>query len=89
MASVHRGITKEGSRAMIDMVSIMSQLSAQRPIFHSEADFQHALAWQLHETVADVQIRPERRRFPDERLYVDIGMKTATTSFAIELKCLI
>lgn len=33
----------------------LGRLAARRPVFHSEADFQHALAWQLqldHPTLA-------------------------------------
>jgi hypothetical protein len=31
-----------------DLPHLMDALAAQRPIFHSEADFQHALAWEIH-----------------------------------------
>ena len=41
---------------------ILSELSKERQIFHSEADFQHALAWKIHETYKDqFQIRLEKR----------------------------
>lgn len=33
---------------MLDVVKVMQTLSGERPVFHSEADFQHALAWQIH-----------------------------------------
>ena len=26
----------------------LEALAEQRPIFHSEADFQHAIAWEIH-----------------------------------------
>jgi hypothetical protein len=32
------------------MTKLMSRLSASRPVFHSEADFHHALAWESHQT---------------------------------------
>ncbi len=38
---------------------LMADLAAHRPIFHSEADFQHALAWQIHEAMPDCEIRLE------------------------------
>lgn len=38
--------------AMLDMVDIMRRLSGDRPVFHSEANFQHALAWRIHEEAA-------------------------------------
>jgi hypothetical protein len=31
----------------INMTAVLSSLGARRPIFHSEADFQHELAWEL------------------------------------------
>ena len=35
---------------MLDIHQIMADLAKRRPVFHSEADFQHALAWLIHET---------------------------------------
>jgi hypothetical protein len=37
----------------------MTELSAKRPVFYSEADFQHALAWQLHLLRPTAQLRLE------------------------------
>lgn len=37
----------------------MEELAVARPLFHSEADFQHALAWQLHCTYPKLQVRLE------------------------------
>jgi hypothetical protein len=33
---------------MLDVQELMIRLGEEHPVFHSEADFQHALAWQLH-----------------------------------------
>jgi hypothetical protein len=33
---------------MINVVEALKTLGQARPVFHSEADFQHSLAWQLH-----------------------------------------
>ena len=46
---------------MIKMTDILNQLSNDRPIFHSEADFKHALAWKIHETYSNLNIRLEKR----------------------------
>lgn len=35
----------------------LQSLSTDRPIFHSEHDFQHALAWAIHERVPNAHIR--------------------------------
>lgn len=33
----------------LDVPKILGVLAKRRPVFHSESDFQHALAWQIHE----------------------------------------
>lgn len=71
---------------MIDWKSTLCELSAERPVFHSEADFQHALAWKLRERHPDAYLRLEYRPFSDERVSVDIWMRTAEAAAAIELK---
>lgn len=71
---------------MIDLANVMQQLALTRPIFHSEADFQHALAWQLQTQCPDARIRLEYRPFPDERFYMDIWYETDDESMGIELK---
>ena len=72
---------------MIELPSLLEGLSRTRPIFHSEADFQHALAWAIHERYPDANIRLEYKPFPTERLYVDIWV-SGTENAAIELKYL-
>ena len=64
---------------------LMLTLAQRRRVFHSEADFQHALAWQIHQSYPDCEIRLE---FPiqvgESRIYVDIWLPTE--GVAIELK---
>jgi len=72
---------------MIDLIKIIENLSSTRPIFHSEADFQHALAWKIHEQVKDCAIRLEYK--PPHlirRYYVDIWCFREGLVTAIELK---
>ena len=71
---------------MIDIDGLMAGLSKSRPIFHSEADFQHALAWQIHEEIPDCQVRLEFNLLPAQgkRLYLDIWLRAL--GVAIELK---
>lgn len=71
---------------MLDLVAVMERLARKRPVFHSEADFQHALAWELHEVVPDAQVRLEYRVPGLERTYLDIWLTTADGLTAIELK---
>ena len=67
---------------MFDIHSVMTELAKIRPIFHSEADFQFALAWQIREMIPDIQIRLE---FPlQEEMYLDIWIPNQ--QIAIELK---
>ena len=63
---------------------ILADLARKRPVFHSEADFQHALAWQIHKSFPEASIRLEYRPFADERFYVDIWSKDL--GIAVELK---
>ena len=69
---------------MLDIHNLMADLAQHRPIFHSEADFQHALAWQIHEIMPDCEIRLEFPPFSDKRMYLDIWL--SIPRIAIELK---
>ena len=53
-----------------DVDTVMAKLSSARRLFHSEADFQHAFAWVLHEVNPSLNIRLEVRQ--DKREYVDL-----------------
>ena len=72
------------SSSIFDVHAIMANLSRQRPVFHSEADFQHAFAWQVHSDLPESQVRLEYRPQVDERVHIDMWI--ANISFAIELK---
>ena len=48
----------------------LSRLARTQPIFHAEADFQHALAWELRAHAE--RIRLELRPLPDEALFLDL-----------------
>ena len=67
---------------------LLTSLAAQRPLFHSEADFQHALAWEIHSRHPNVSIRLE---YPTgdlkDKEYVDIWVELPSGGImAIELK---
>ena len=72
---------------MIKVESIISELQKKRPIFHSEADFQHALAWDIHchypTAAVRLEIHPGRI---GPREYIDIWVKYENAVYAIELK---
>jgi hypothetical protein len=71
---------------MFDPVTAMSVLAEERPIFHSEADFQHALAWALHRQYPSGSVRLEYKPFPGERFYLDMWVRVGDEACAFELK---
>ena len=36
---------------MVSIEALLATLAGSRKVFHSEADFQHALAWQIHDSL--------------------------------------
>lgn len=72
---------------MTDITRVLAALASKRPIFHSEADFQHALAWEIHERWPPCSIRLERKPpHLDNRIYLDIWAEDSHAIFTMELK---
>lgn len=69
---------------LTDFLSFLEDLSKRRPVFHSEADFQLALAWHIHETEVNSQVRLEFKPFRSVNMHLDIWLQTL--GVAIELK---
>ena len=67
-----------------EFLDLLEILSERRPVFHSEADFQLALGWHIHETLSDSQVRPEFKPFHSKNIYLDLWLQNSKT--AIELK---
>ncbi len=67
-----------------DFLSLLGDLSGRRPVFHSEADFQLALAWHIHEEVPNSKVRLEFKPFQSENMHLDIWLQTL--GVAIKLK---
>lgn len=71
----------------LDAHALMKELSLTRRVFHSEADFQHAFAWLMHERCPSAQIRLEYRApGMDRRSYIDTWAVSDGVPLAIELK---
>lgn len=72
---------------MLDIHKVIASLQSKRPLFHSEADFQLALAWEIQSHYPEAEIRLEYN-FPKVlgSLYVDIWVKLHDTFIPIELK---
>ncbi len=75
------------SQPMVDLPEAMTRLTKLRSIFHSEADFQHALAWLLHEMVPSLKVRLEHPA-PWGKGAVDILARAKGCELAIEVKYL-
>ena len=72
---------------MIEITDVLNELSKKRPVFHSEADFQHALAWTIHEKYSGLNIRLEKRVILNsEEIYFDIFAFNDSKTVAIEVK---
>jgi len=72
---------------MIDITRALKALSGKRLIFHSEADFQHALAWGIHLQYPECLMRLEfKPPHLDNRIYVDIWATDKDGVAAIELE---
>lgn len=72
---------------MIDIENILKQLANKRPFFHSEADFQHALAWEIQTCYPKANIRIEKPYLIDDRpFYIDLIVEMDDKIIAIELK---
>jgi len=65
---------------------VMTRLAAQRPVFHAEADFQHALAWMIHEVRPTASIRLEQRMSSDSNERLDLLAVVDGVRLAMELK---
>lgn len=66
---------------------VMRTLGAQTKVFHSEADFQHAFAWELHHRFPESSVRLERPlRTNGKTLHLDFLMQLSEKSVAVELK---
>jgi len=72
---------------MFDVHATMRKLAERRPIFHSEADFQHELAWQMRLDCKDICIRLEYRiGGSSKREHIDIIAYNNPTFHVFELK---
>ena len=71
----------------MDILNPITNLSRSRKIFHSEADFQFALAWEIQKEYPDAKIRLEYcPPGNDSKQYIDIIVATETGLYPIELK---
>jgi hypothetical protein len=84
--SIHGLSVQQETLMALPISEILTTLADQRRIFHSEADFQHALTWEIHEHFPDASIRLERPVLYPKRMYVDVWIEQDGKIFVIELK---
>jgi hypothetical protein len=64
----------------------LATLAAERPIFHSEADFQHAFAWLLHREHPELSVRLEvPLRVGEKMVHIDL-LAGGEETLGVELK---
>lgn len=82
-------VTPDSMSAVNSLVgAAMTALARRRPLFHSEADFQLALAWELQTAHSQAQLRLEQRVMRDPPVALDILMRLDDRRYAFELKYL-
>ena len=72
-----------------DLSQILETALQCRSVFHSESDFQHHLAWEIHKTFKDAEVRLERplpHNKGDTRGHCDIVVGNDGEIIGIELK---
>jgi hypothetical protein len=71
----------------MDVIPVMEKLKQKRTMFHSEADFQFALAWELQECYPNARVRLEYCPSSfDPPMYIDILVISGNRWYPIELK---
>ncbi len=70
----------------MDFDEVARRLAASRPVFHSEADLQHAFAWEVHSLDPNILVRLETHPEPAVRLDVLLARPDLQRHSAIELK---
>lgn len=72
---------------MIDIPDLMNTLATQRKAYHSEADLQHAFAWEVHRRFPNSAVRLERPLNANgKKLHLDFLIQLPDGPAAIELK---
>jgi hypothetical protein len=69
---------------VFDVDATLAALAACRAVFHSEADFQHALAWQMQLADPAARVRLETR--PRRGVRLDVLLESRGNRQALELK---
>lgn len=69
---------------VMDLRAVLQALATKRPVFHSEADFQHALAWAVQTRYPRALLRLELR--PRRGVHLDLLIRHEDVRVAVEIK---
>lgn len=72
----------------VSLGAVLARLSGLRPVFHSEADFHQAFAWEVRSQDPTVRVRLETRPAPGIRLDLLLTSANGLHRSAVELKYL-
>lgn len=61
----------------------MVALASSRPLFHSQADFERAFAWEAHRQRPDAQVRLERRLSAETNERLDLSLTIGGLGVAV------
>lgn len=70
----------------MDIELVLGKLKQKRSVFHSEADFQFALAWEIQSAYPDANVRLEYCPVCSPNMHIDILVEIGDSIFPIELK---
>lgn len=73
-------------QASLDPSAVLASLAKVRRVFHSEADFQFAFAWEAKVLRPDLEVRLETHPEPNVRLDLELADPASGTGVAVELK---
>ena len=74
---------------MLHLEEILNNVATHRPVYHSEADFQHTLAWEIHRIHPNAKVRleqPYTYMQNSKPIHVDIYLELNDLKVFIELK---
>lgn len=75
------------SEISLDIHGLLAEVARNRPLFHSEADFQHAFAWEAHRRFPDASIRLEKPISTTSSVaHLDVHIQRGNAMIAVELK---
>src|SRR3954449_6414188 len=82
------GTDRTPSQALIDPYAVLASLATRRAVFHSEADFQFAFAWEAKTLHPGLEVRLETHPEPGVRLDLELIDPDSPRGLAIEHKYL-